>query len=255
MRQPKKSSNTYFDLSIVIPALREEKRIGKTLDALARLLDHDALLKTLSVEVLVVAADSPDKTHQIVLSKKSNFKNLTLLKPGPKVGKGRDVQYGMVRALGAAIIFMDADLATPLHHLPKFYRAYTKGNDVVIGTRNLLKHHPNKIRRLLSNAGNILFRIVSGIWVEDSQCGFKLFSNKAAKLCFSKLTIMGWGFDMEILAIAKANKLKIISYRINDWVSVPDSKFNESIIANSLVSLKDLSKILVNRVRRSYLQK
>lgn len=248
----KKQSNTRPDLSILIPAYREEKRIGKTLDEVARYIKTEKSIKNLSIEVLVVSADSPDKTHDIVRNKQKKFTKLTLLKPGPKVGKGRDVQYGMLRAKGQAIIFMDADLATPLRHLPKFYQAYTKGADVVIATRNLRKHHPHFLRRLISNCGNVLFRFAGGVWVEDSQCGFKLFSRDAAKLCFSRLTILGWGFDMEVLAIAKANKLKIVSYRVNDWVSVPGGTFASGMIKSSLISLHELGLIFWNRVNRRY---
>jgi glycosyltransferase involved in cell wall biosynthesis len=157
------------DLTIVIPAYREERRIGKTLDELAVHIKTDPTIKGLAVEVLVVAADAPDDTDKVVLSKKKKFRNLTLLKPGPKVGKGRDVQYGMLKATGKIVIFMDADLATPLHHLAKFYKAAAKGDDIVIATRNLLKHHSNKLRRIISNVGNGLFRVAGGVWLQDVQ--------------------------------------------------------------------------------------
>jgi len=247
-----KKSNLPFDLTIVIPAYSEEKRIGKTLDELGRFLKSEKTLKDQAIEILVVSADSPDKTHEIVRSKQKEFAHLRLLKPGAKVGKGRDVRYAMLRAKGSAVIFMDADLATPLRHLPKFYHAYQKGAPLVIATRNLRKHHPNYLRRLISSSGNLLFRFAGGVWVEDSQCGFKLFSYDAAQLCFSKLTIVGWGFDMEVLAIAKANKLKIKSYRVNDWVSVPDGTFVDGMIKNSLVSLKELALIFYRRINGSY---
>lgn len=249
-----KKSNLLYDLSIVIPAYREEKRIGKSLDELAQYLRTEKNLKHLAVEVVVVIADSPDNTLEIVLSKEKKFKKMEILQSGPKVGKGRDVMKGMLFGQGEAIIFMDADLATPLRHLPKFYSTFLKGSDLVIATRNLRKHHPNYSRRLVSNSGNFMFRLAGGVWVEDSQCGFKLFSHKSAQLCFSKLNILGWGFDMEILAIAKANKLKISNYRIDDWISVPDGSFEEGLIKNSLISLGELLYIFANRVRRKYLE-
>jgi dolichyl-phosphate beta-glucosyltransferase len=249
---PSKNPQPQPDLSIVIPAYQEERRIGRTLDELAAYLKKDKAFKNKRVEVLVVSADSPDKTHETVRSKQKKFINLRLLEPGPRAGKGRDVAYGMLRAKGPAILFMDADLATPLKHLPKFYQAYQQGADVVIATRNLLKHHPNALRRLVSNGGNLLFRFAGGVWVEDSQCGFKLFSRAAARTCFSKLTILGWGFDMEVLAIAKSNRLKLKSYRVNDWVSVPEGTFTEGMIKNSLVSLMELAYIFWNRLRGKY---
>lgn len=242
------------DLSIVIPALAEEKRIGKTLDTLAAYLEQDAFARTLKVEVLVVAADTTDKTHDIVRQKAGSFQNLRLLKPGPKVGKGRDVQYGMLRAHGKAILFMDADLATPLHYIPRFYKEYRAGADLVMGTRNLRKHHKSLLRRTIANAGNLLFRFAGGMWVEDSQCGFKLFRAGAARLCFSRLTIQQWGFDMEILAIAKANRLRVVSHRINDWRDMPHSTFDAKIAKNSLRALKDLAHIAKRRLTRAYVR-
>jgi len=246
-------NSTNPKLTILIPALREEKRIGKTLDELASFLRSDKLLSKIDVEVLVVSATSTDATHEVVLSKVKKFKNLNLLKPGAPIGKGRDVKYGMLRAKGEVVIFMDADLATPLKHLPQFYKSYINGDaDVIIATRNLRKHHASKLRRLLSNTGNLLFRIASGVWVEDSQCGFKMFSKDAAKVCFSKLTIMKWGFDMEVLAIARANKLNIETRRINDWISVPGGTFEAGFVGNALSSLNELMYIFINRVKRTY---
>lgn len=248
-----KKSNYLSDLTIVIPALHEEKRIGKTLDSLAVYLKNDTILKKISTEVLVVSADSLDKTHDIVIKKQKQFSNLKLLKPGKVVGKGRDVAYGMLRAEGKIVVFMDADLATPLKYLTIFYKTINNEKiDILIGTRNLHNHHKNITRILVSNLGNLLFRIAGGVWVEDSQCGFKMFTNKASKLCFSRLTVLGWGFDMEILTIAKINHFVIKNIRINDWVSVDGGTFDDGIIKNSVRSLKELRLIFINRLKGLY---
>lgn len=238
------------DITIVIPAYREEKRIGSSLDKLSRFLEKDSFFKTKNTEVIVVAADSPDRTDSVVRSRQSSFKDLKLLKPGKKAGKGRDVRYGMLRSRGRFVIFMDADLATPLKHLEEFYKSCAQGSDVVIGTRDITKHHANLIRRAISYTGNVLFRLVSGMWIEDSQCGFKMFSNQAADVCFSKLTLQGWSFDMEILVIAKLYNLNIKTIRIDDWVDVPGGTFNEGIVRVVYRSLKDLTHILISRVSR-----
>lgn len=251
----KARTNSSLDLSIVIPAYREETRIAKTLNELSRFITQDKLFKGKNVEIIVVAADSPDKTHQVVEAMKDQFASLRLLKPGPRVGKGRDVKYGMLRAKGKAVVFMDADLATPLRYLGKFYDTYSKGSDIVIATRNLHRHHPNMLRRLISNLGNLLYRVASGVWIEDSQCGFKLFSIDASQLCFSKLTILGWGFDMEVLAIAKANKLKMTTHRVNDWKAVPGGSFKDDILKNSVTSLYELAYIFRNRLLNRYIEK
>lgn len=240
------------DLSIVIPALNEEKRVGKTLDKLAEFLQNDPTLNNLAVEVVVVSANSTDRTHEVVQSKAHLFKRYVFLKPGSRLGKGRDVAYGMLRAKGDVIVFMDADMSTPLRHISRFYKVCSQGAPIVVGTRNLQKHHHNLLRRAISNSGNLLFRLAGGVWIEDSQCGFKMFTRKASESCFSKMTITGWGFDMEILAIARANKIPIKTLRIEDWRHAPGGVFESGMIGNILDSLVDLMRIARNRLARKY---
>jgi dolichyl-phosphate beta-glucosyltransferase len=248
----KPTSVISWDLSIVIPAYREAKRIGQSLDNLAGFMTDNAVMQPLNVEIIVVSADSDDDTHAIVHTKASKFKQLRLLTPGPKVGKGRDVRVGMLAAKGKAVLFMDADLATPLEHIVSFYQLYLSGCDIVAATRNLRRHHPQLWRRVLSVTGNILFRILCGTYTEDSQCGFKLFSRKAARLCFSRLTINGWGFDMEVLTIASIHGLSITNVRIDDWKSVPGGSFTDSILKNMTVSLAELLYISYGRISGRY---
>ncbi len=248
----KKSAQKQPDLSIVIPAYREEKRIGKTLDKLASFINTNKLFRDKTIEVLVVSTDSKDKTRDIVKAKSKLFRQFVFLQPGAVVGKGRDVQYGMLRASGKHIIFMDADLSTPLHHIEDFYKECEAGADIVIGTRDLRVHHPNPARRFVSRIGNVLFKLLGDVWAEDSQCGFKMFNQQASQFCFGKLRIMGWGFDMEILAIAQANNLSMKNMRIDDWEDKPYSTYSDAVIKNSLLSLRDLLQILVNRINHNY---
>ncbi len=240
------------DLTIIIPAYCEERRIGRSLDSLAAFITTDSFMKRLSIEVLVVAADAPDNTHAIVLSKKDMFKKFALLKPGPRIGKGRDVQYGMLRASGTYILFMDADLATPLQHIEAFYKLCTAGADVVIGTRDLLHYRPNRLRNIFAYLGNQLYRVVGGLSVADTQCGFKMFAAVASHLCFSRLTIMGWGFDLEILAIAQANGLTIKSIPLADWQHQPFSTYNDNAFQIALRTIRDFAIITVNRIKGRY---
>jgi len=253
MKLLKTSAQKQPDLSIVIPAYCEERRIGRTLDELAVFLQRDGFFKLKDVEVLVVAADAPDKTRAIVRAKQGLFKHFQLLQPGPCVGKGRNVQYGMLRASGMIAVFMDADLATPLHHLQTFYEACTDGNDVVIGTRNLLTYRSNVMRGVFASVGNLLYRVASGLWIEDTQCGFKLFNERARKLCFSKLTIFGWGFDLEVLAIAQANGLRLKPFRIDDYKHMPFSTHTEGIMQITARTVRDFGQIMINRLSGVYL--
>ena len=236
------------DISIIIPALREEKRIGKTLDELSRLLKGLPLL----CEVIVVVAEGGDNTAGVIQKKAPKFQDIQIIEPGKPAGKGRDVREGMLAARGRAVLFMDADLATPLKYIEVFYKNFQEGYDVVIGTRNLRKHHKHPVRLAVSNAGNILFRLLSGVSTEDSQCGFKLFSYRATKECFSRQTIMKWGFDMEILAIARYRNFVIRQIRINDWRHAEGGSFEDSPLRNSIDSLVDLVKIFKNRLLGRY---
>lgn len=241
------------DLTLVIPAYREEKRIPKTFDILANFLDHDSYFAKKHVEVLVVSASAGDRTHEIVEANARRFRDFTFIKPGPHAGKGRDVRAGMLAARGKVILFMDADLSTPLHHVKSFYNYYLQGAaDVIIGTRGTHRYGHSLLRLIISNLGNVAYRLVGGVWVEDSQCGFKLFSNKAAKVCFSKLKIIGWGFDMEVLTAAKANHFSIKTIPIDDWQAMPEGTFDNNVAKNTLRSLFDLGTILSRRISGYY---
>jgi dolichyl-phosphate beta-glucosyltransferase len=240
------------NLSIVIPAYQEEQRLGGTLEQLSAFLLDDTFMRTKNTEVIVVAATAGDKTVSVAKSYRAKFKHLKVAMPGKRVGKGRDVRYGMLLANGRKVMFMDADMATPLRHIRDFYKICGTGADIVVGTRPRHQHHTNLMRRSVSDVGNLLFRLLGGVWIDDSQCGFKMFTQQASQMCFSRLTILGWGFDMEVLTIAKSSGLKVGARRIEDWQDVPGGSFRDGVLQNSLRSLWDLAKIMVNRKRGAY---
>jgi glycosyltransferase involved in cell wall biosynthesis len=236
------------DLSIVIGALNEEKRIGDTLDKLSDYINRTSTFKKLRTEVVVVIPDGTDNTEKVVRSKKAKFAKLRILKPGKILGKGRDIKYGVDRSVGDTVLYMDADMATPPRYIEKFYKLIDSGEDLVVATRNIKKHHKNPMRLLISNIGNVLFKLASGVWIEDSQCGFKMFSKNAAKICFERMTIVGWGFDMELLAIARINRINIRTVRVNDWKNVEGGTFERSNIINNIFSsITELMTISKNK--------
>lgn len=240
------------DLTVVIPAYYEERRLGQTLETLADYLRKDAFASRLRVEVLVVVADSRDKTLDIATAKATSFSNYRVLRPGPRAGKGRNVQYGMLRAAGQLVMFMDADLATPLHHIETFYRMCQAGSDIVVGTRNLRAYRDSKWRGRFALFGNRLYRRLSGSAIEDTQCGFKMFTAQANRTCFERLKLLGWGFDLEILAIASANHLQIDSVRLDDWQNQPFSTYNDKPWRITLRMIKDFSVVSIRRMRGVY---
>jgi glycosyltransferase involved in cell wall biosynthesis len=229
-----------IDLSIVILAYQEAKRIGGSLEELA------AFLKTRpqygEVEVMVVIPTSPDGTAKVAQSKSSLFKNFRIIDAGPRKGKGRDTRLGMLEANGRYRLFMDADLATPLVHLDEVYQLMQKGGSVGICVRDLTSSHTG-LRKLISSLGNILVQVVLLPGIKDTQCGFKVFSAEAAEEIFRRQTILGWGFDMEILAIARKLHYAIEIFPAPDWKDVAGGTFSNVAVTGAVATLKDLFSI------------
>jgi dolichyl-phosphate beta-glucosyltransferase len=231
------------DLSIVILAYQEEARIGQTLDELAAFLKSHNFG---SVEVMLVCAVKPDGTHDKTLdiaeSKRALFSNYQVVNSGKKEGKGRDARLGMLMAKGKYRIFMDADLATPLHHLDTAMALAKEGSQVVIAVRDLTASHTG-LRKFISSFGNLLVQVVLLPGIKDTQCGFKLFEAAAAEEVFARQTIKGWGFDMEILAIARRLHYKISTVEAPDWSDVAGGTFQNVAVSGAAQTLKDLFNI------------
>lgn len=237
-------------VSIVIGALREEQRIGSTLTALFAFLREHSLLE--STELVMVVAEGGDKTLSVVQQHQHNFPHFRLVEPGQPLGKGRDMQKGVLAASGDLRIFMDADMATPLHHILEVLEIWEAGRpDVIIGVRNLQTIHRELSRRLISLVGNVCFLLVSGRYIKDTQCGFKAMSAAAADTCFSRLTRLHWSYDMELLTIARVHKMKIFQIPIPDWHDVPGGTFSNSL-HDSFQFLKDLIQIFRYRITGKY---
>lgn len=209
-------------LSVIIPAYNEEKRIHKILeaaDSYFRKQDYD-------YEIIVVNDGSKDKTAEVVNQFKSKIKNLKLIDNKENHGKGYVVKQGMLAALGKYRLFADADNSTSIDQVEKVLPYFKEGFDVVIGSRaikgaQILNPQPF-YRVLLGKLGNIIIQIFAVWGISDTQCGFKCFTNKAAKDIFSRQTIYRWGFDVEILAIAKYLDYKIKEVPIV-WINDPIS--------------------------------
>ncbi|HUC86731.1 MAG TPA: glycosyltransferase [Candidatus Saccharimonadales bacterium] len=244
MRQPK--------LSIIIPAYQEAVRIEKSLDQLAAYLRKQQDSDT---EVLVVVADSPDGTAALARSKAKLFHRFRVVEAGPRKGKGRDVRVGMMEARGHYRLFMDADLATPLHHIAEVRKYAAAGVPVIIAVRNLANTHNFGLRKLISSIGNRILRLVLLPNIRDTQCGFKAFSAEAASELFGRQRVLGWGFDMEILAIAKQRGYKIAQIPVADWKDQPNGTFEGAVIRAALITLAELVGILWRRWTGGYRRK
>lgn len=238
-----------MDLSVIIPAYNEEKRLPETLQDIATFLEsYDK-----EVEVLVIDDGSTDKTIEVSNSFSNAIKHLRVIAQEQNQGKGAAVKRGMLEAKGDWKLFMDADNATPLNEIDLLWPS-TKEFEVIIGSRHLKTSNvviaQPWYRRLISRAGNLLIQATIVRGIVDTQAGFKLFSNEAAQKIFSKQQITRWGFDMELLAIAQ----KIFGYKIKE---VPISWYNSSEsrlrpIRDSWRTLKELMKIKWNLMTNAY---
>jgi dolichyl-phosphate beta-glucosyltransferase len=241
-----------IDLSIIIPAYQEASVITTTLRALASWLDeHDYG----HIEVVVVVADSPDGTAELARAEASKFANFLLVEPGSRVGKGRDVRAGILHANGRYRLFMDADLATPLRHLDDVARLMKQNADLGIAVRDLAKIHSGIKRRLVSELGNVLAQIVLLPGIRDTQCGFKVFRADVAEATFRRMTILGWGFDLEVLAIARKLGFKISTFVAPDWTD-PKAHTNglssDSVLNAALQTFGDLIRVRLNLWNGAY---
>jgi dolichyl-phosphate beta-glucosyltransferase len=204
-----------IDLSIIIPAFMEAKVIASSLTQLADFLDTRDYGE---VEVVVVVVESSDGTREIVAANSHRFNHFKIVDAGPRVGKGRDVRLGIFESRGKYKVFMDADLATPLHHLDDVqHRVIQVGAPVGIAVRDLVATHKTFMRKVMTRGGNLLIQMVVLPGLKDTQCGFKAFEASAADEIFSRMTILGWGFDLEILAIARKLGYRIVTFDVPDW--------------------------------------
>lgn len=240
------------DLSIILPAYMEAQGIAAALDRLAAFLDsHDYG----EVEVLVVVADSPDGTARIAESKSRLFQDFRVIHAGPRAGKGRDVRLGMFEARGCYRLFMDADLATPLEHLEDVKQLINDGAKVGIAVRNLVKIHSGFTRKCITKVGNILAQVILLPGFKDTQCGFKFFEAEAVEDIFGRMTILGWGFDLEILAVARKLGYEVDVIETPDWKDPKAASIGlvgDSAARAALQVFKDLIRVRWNLMRRLY---
>jgi dolichyl-phosphate beta-glucosyltransferase len=209
------------DVSIVIPAYNEQARIGptvvQTLDFLERHHPHG--------EVLVVDDGSTDDTAKIV--EQLGGKRARVLRQLKNMGKGAAVRRGMLEATGEYVLFMDADMSTPIEELEKVLVFAKEGADVVIGSRGLsdsdVRRRQPTIRELMGRGFNVIVRSLLVGGIKDTQCGFKLFSRNAAKEIFSRVTVDGFAFDVEALVLANKLGFKVREVPVI-WYHAPHSK-------------------------------
>ncbi|MBI2888374.1 MAG: glycosyltransferase family 2 protein [Candidatus Liptonbacteria bacterium] len=218
-------------LSVIIPAYNEETRIPATLVAIDRYLRSAGF----TYEIIVVNDGSTDGTSKVVLGMAETIPHLSLIDNAANKGKGGVVRQGFLAAHGVVRLFTDADNSTSVDQfqamLPYFTGEEKARCDVVIGSRAArgAKLDPPQplFRRVAGKALNLFTQVVllPGIW--DTQCGFKAFTERAAREIFSKTCVNGWAFDVEALGLAKALGFRIkevpVVWKNNAFSRVPFS--------------------------------
>jgi dolichyl-phosphate beta-glucosyltransferase len=195
--------------SIVIPAYNESVRIRPTLHALLRHLQD----QNWDAEILVVNDGSSDDTAQIVREYGKLHPQVLLLENPGNRGKGYSVRNGMLHARGDICLFTDADLSSPITEAQKLFDAIAQGADVAIGSRwlqaELQTERQPLYRQAFGRIFNLLLRTILGLRFADTQCGFKALRRDAAQRIFPLQKIERWGFDPEILFLARLAGLRV----------------------------------------------
>jgi glycosyltransferase involved in cell wall biosynthesis len=211
--------------SIVIPAYNESARIRATLDRVLAFVNE----RHWDAEILVVNDGSHDDTAQLIENYAARDPILRVIQNPGNRGKGYSVRNGMLHASGKILLFSDADLSSPIEESDKLLDAIEKGADVAFGSRwlrsELQTQRQSLHRQLFGRVFNLALRIVLGLPYRDTQCGFKAFTRSAADAIFPLQRIERWGFDPEILFLARKFGMKVEEVPVQ-WAHSEGTRIN-----------------------------
>jgi dolichyl-phosphate beta-glucosyltransferase len=239
-----------LDLSIVIPAFNEERRLPKALEQIGSYLS----VRPFHSEIIVVDDGSSDATPKLIKSYADKYPGLRLVSNGTNRGKGFSVRHGVLEAHGDIVLFTDADLSTPIEEADKLLAALReRGYDAAIGSRGMdssvIEVHQSAFREQAGNLFNRLVRRVAGLEFADTQCGFKAFRRERTRVIFEQQRIERFGFDPEILFLAKKHGLKVAEIPVR-WSH--DSATKVNVIADGVRMFLELLVIRFNSLRGLY---
>jgi glycosyltransferase involved in cell wall biosynthesis len=233
----------------VIPAYNEGARIESALERVLACVAE----RRWNAEVLVVDDGSSDNTADIVQRWMHTHPNLHLIRNDGNRGKGFSVRNGMLQSTGQVVMFTDADLSSPIEEAERLFEALDAGADVAIGSRWLDKQrqtiHQPLYRRFFGRCFNWVTRKFIGLPFKDTQCGFKAFKRDAAQVIFRLQTIERWGFDPEILFIARKLKCRIVEVPVT-WGH--DERSRISYLKDGMKMLEEVAQIRKNSLRGRY---
>jgi len=233
-------------VSIIIPAYNEEKRLPA---ALKEIHEYLAAASWEFAELVVVNDGSRDRTAEIARAAGARV----IENPGNR-GKGYSVRHGVMEGRGEWLLVTDADLSAPIADLELLWKAAQRyGAHVAIGSRavdrSLVGRHQPFFREAAGRAFNILMRVVTGLPFRDTQCGFKLFEARAAREIFPRQRLEGFGFDVEVLFIARQLGYRSVEVAVH-WNDVPGTTV--SLGRGAAAFLADPVRVRWNGIRGRY---
>jgi dolichyl-phosphate beta-glucosyltransferase len=236
------------ELSIVIPSYNEELRLPATLKQIAAYIRGSKR----AIEVIVVDDGSRDRTIAVAESFRNEIPNLRVVTNGQNRGKGYSVRHGMLEAKGRMVLFTDADLSAPIEEVEKLLPAM-EANDVAIGSRavdrSLITVHESPFREFAGIIFNKIVRLILRLPFVDTQCGFKAFRREECRLIFQQQTIERFGFDPELLYLARHHGLRSVEIPVR-WGHSPATKVN--MLRDSIQMFLDVFIIRWNALTGRY---
>lgn len=234
-------------LSLIIPAHNEETRLPETFKQVFEFIDK----QDFPIEIVLVENGSSDSTFKIAQYFAHQHPEVKLLQNSHS-GKGRAVKQGMLAAQGEYCFMCDVDLSMPLDEIKRFLPPALQGYDVAIASREApgaMRIGEPYYRHFVGRIYNGLIRVLALPGLQDTQCGFKCFRGPVAKDLFTRQTLTGWSFDVEILFIAR-----LLGYRVEEvpihWYYNPHSKI--SVVRDSFKMGMDILTIRMNALRGVY---
>lgn len=201
--------------SIVIPVYNEASVLDGTISEVG------AYFSSIQepFEIIVINDGSTDRTKSVLDQLQSRTPQLHMVSYSVNRGKGHAIAQGVAQARGEWVLIMDADLSTPVNMLERFTQ-YQSTHDIIIGSRAMggsrVLVHQQLYKEWLGKAGNFCIRLLLGLPLHDTQCGFKLFRRTLAITLFSVIRLPRWGFDFEVLFLAHHEGVPIKEVPV-DW--------------------------------------
>lgn len=238
--------------SVIIPTYNEAK---KPEDMENNLKAIESYFKNLGkpFEIIIVLDGPTDGTPELVREKTNDLENIKIIDRKENKGKGYSVREGFMKAEGEIRLFTDMDGATPIEMFDRFLPKFENGADVVFASRDMhgseVKVHQFFLKEWAGNLGNFLIQAGTGLWgVRDTQCGFKAFRQEVIENVVPRMVVDRWGFDFEILMIAKKLGYKIEQVPV-EWFDKGESLVG---LSGYFSTFRDLFKVKMNMILGVY---